>query len=156
MRSVDGKPAVATVANLGDAVAAKALQQRDAGNTDRSEFTFTADGMDYIAAFSVIPVSFGNQWTAVVIAPVDDFIGGLKRINRNLAVLILSLMALEIFLIVVLAKRLTRPVRAVTQEIQRVQARLQWSSHTSVRWPWSLNNHLRSRCSTEFSSSTGA
>ena len=122
VRSLDGKLVVATVADLGDPVAVKALQQRDASKADRIEFTLGADGKEYIAAFSVIPVSFGNQWTAVIIAPVDDFIGGLKRINRNLAVLILSLMVFELFLIVFLAKRLTRPVKAVTEEIQRVQA----------------------------------
>jgi hypothetical protein len=122
VRLLDGKAVVASVADLGDPVAVKALQEHEVSKSDRIEFTLDADGLSYIATFSVIPVSFGNHWTAIVIAPVDDFIGGLKRINNNLAVLILSLMVLEVLLIVVFAKRITRPIKAVTEEIQRVQS----------------------------------
>jgi basic membrane lipoprotein Med (substrate-binding protein (PBP1-ABC) superfamily) len=106
---LNGKSAIATVADLGDPAAIKALRERDATKADRIEFTVDTDGMDYIAAFSIIPVSPGKEWTTVIIAPVDDFIGGLKKINRNLVVLILSLIALEVFLIVIVAKRIAQP-----------------------------------------------
>jgi len=47
------------------------------------------------------------------IAPVDDFIGGLKKINRNLAVLISALIVLSIVGFY-LRQRITRPLTAVT------------------------------------------
>jgi signal transduction histidine kinase len=72
VRLLDGKAVVASVADLGDPVAVKALQEHEVSN--------------------------------------------------NLAVLILSLMVLEVLLIVVFAKRITRPIKAVTEEIQRVQS----------------------------------
>lgn len=132
VRSVNGKRVVATVADLGDPVIDNALQERDVSRAGRLEFTVGPEGIDYIAAVSVVPVSFGNEWMAVIVAPVDDFIGGLKKISRNLAVLISALIVVELLLVFVFVRRITRPLTAVTEEIRQVQA-LNFDQHIGRR-----------------------
>ncbi len=58
--------------------------------------------------------------------PVDDFVGGLKQTNRNLAILIIALIAVEVLLIAIAAKRIAKPIERVSQEMQELQS-LQFS-----------------------------
>ncbi len=61
-----------------------------------------------------------------IVLPVDDFVGGLKQTNRNLAILIVALIVVEVLLIAIAAKRIAKPIERVSQEMQELQS-LQFS-----------------------------
>ena len=122
VRTTDGKVTIATIDELADPVAVGAVRAHAAAKAERVEFTLPSDGLDYVALFGTIPVGIGKQWTVLVVAPVDDFIGGLKTTNRRLVLLILSMIVIEVLLTFMLARRITRPVQRVTEEIEQVEA----------------------------------
>ena len=119
--TAQGKIEFATIADFGNQAAARAAREQAARKSDRVEFTLD-DGTDYVALFSPFPASFMKPWQVVSIAPVDDFVGDLKRTNRALAILILSLIGAGVALIFLVAKRVARPLEAITGEMRNVQA----------------------------------
>jgi class 3 adenylate cyclase len=122
VRKIDGKIMFATLSNVADPAVVKAAEERSTKHSDRVVFTLAQDNLEYVALFSPFPSSFEKPWEVVIVAPIDDFIGGLKKKNRNLIILILSLIGVEALLIFVMAKRIAKPVEAVSREIQNIQS----------------------------------
>jgi class 3 adenylate cyclase len=126
IRTVELKLVLANVAELADQATALAGQAHLATGADRVDFIVPATGQEYIAVFSRFPPSFQKPWEVAIVVPVDDFIGGLKQTNRNLAILITALIAVEVLLIAIAAKRIAKPIERVSQEMQELQS-LQFS-----------------------------
>jgi class 3 adenylate cyclase len=82
--------------------------------------------------FSRFPPSFQKPWEVAIVLPVDDFVGGLKQTNRNLAILIVALIVVEVLLIAIVAKRIAKPIERVSQEMQELQS-LQFSPADAPR-----------------------
>jgi class 3 adenylate cyclase len=126
VKTVEGKLVLASVSDLTDQATALAGQAHFASRADRVTFTDPATGLDYIAVFSRFPPSFQKPWEVAIVVPLDDFVGGLKETNRNLGVLIIGLIAAEVFLIVIAAKRISKPIERVSEEMNGLQS-LQFS-----------------------------
>jgi class 3 adenylate cyclase len=126
IRSVEGKLVLATVSDLADQATAMAGQARVAAGADRVTFTVPATGLDYIAVFSRFPPSFQKPWEVAVVVPLDDFVGGLKQTNRNLVLLIIASIVVEVLLIIIAAGRIAKPIELVSQEMHELQS-LQFS-----------------------------
>lgn len=58
----------------------------------------------------------------LVVTPTDDFVGELKRTNRQLIWLMLTLVLLESVLIYFVARRISRPIEIVSDAIQRIRS----------------------------------
>jgi adenylate cyclase len=58
--------------------------------------------------------------------PLDDFVGGLKQTNRNLVLLIIASIVVEVLLIIIPARRIAKPIELVSQEMHELQS-LQFS-----------------------------
>jgi adenylate cyclase len=90
-------------------------------DTQDEMFTYEADGERHIACFSPFPKSFGKQWTMAILAPVDDFLGPLKK---TLMVTVLGsgvLLLLSVAAGVLLARQISRPIEQLTEEVLGVK-----------------------------------
>ncbi len=132
IRTAQLKLVLANVADLADQAIALAGQAHLASDADRLAFSVPATGEDYIAVFSRFPPSFQKPWEVAIVLPVDDFVGGLKQTNRNLAILIVALIFVEVLLIAIAAKRIAKPIERVSQEMQELQS-LQFSPADAPR-----------------------
>ena len=91
--------------------------------TDSDDFLFRSpeNGEEISAAFSRLPVSLGKPWEAIILTPTEDFVGTLKRTNRQMIALIAALTGIELMLIYFFARRLSRPIESVSQELRSVE-----------------------------------
>src|SRR6516164_1575255 len=91
--------------------------------TNRDEFLFPSpqNGEEISASFTSIPASFGQPWEIIILTPTDDFVGTLKRTNRQMIMLIAGLTGVELLLIYFFARRLSRPIENVSRELRSVE-----------------------------------
>ena len=89
---------------------------------DRFHFELESDGKEYVALFSRIPDIFFMQWEVIVVTPLDDFVGALKQTNRKLIWLMAALVVLESAMIYAMARRISRPIEAVSGAIERIRS----------------------------------
>ena len=69
-----------------------------------------------------IPDIFFMQWDVIVVTPLDDFVGALKQTNRKLIWLMVALVVLESAMIYAMARRISRPIEAVSGAIERIRS----------------------------------
>lgn len=93
------------------------------GETTSDDFFFRSPqgGEEISASFTRFPGSFGQPWEIIILTPTDDFVGTLKRTNRQMIVLIAALTGLELLLIYAFARRLSRPIEGVSRELRSVE-----------------------------------
>ena len=110
-----------TVEESNDPILQAAMKQGGVIKGKESVDFFTLNNKDYIVAFEYFPKTFGNEWRAVVISPVDDFIGSIKE-NRN-HIFLYSLLILFIAFILAyrLARRISMPIKLLAEEAQKIQ-----------------------------------
>ena len=91
--------------------------------TNRDEFLFPSpqNGEEISASFTSIPASFGQPWEIIILTPTDDFVGTLKRTNRQMILLIAGLTGVELLLIYFFARRLSRPIENVSRQLRSVE-----------------------------------
>ena len=122
VRKVDGQVAVAKISDLDDPQIVTAVRERARREVDRFTFEAGPEGTEYVALFSSIPNSIAWQWEVLVVAPTDDFVGGLKRTNRLLIWVAVLLVLLESALIYVIARKISSPIEAVSQAIEHIRS----------------------------------
>ena len=90
---------------------------------NQGDFLFRSprDGQELSASFARFPESFGLPWEAIVVTPTDDFIGQLKATNRQIVLIIIALSIVEVFLIYLLAHRLSRPIVSISEELKSAE-----------------------------------
>jgi adenylate cyclase len=93
------------------------------GQTSSDDFFFSSphNGEEISASFSRIPGSFGQPWEIIILTPTDDFVGTLKRTNRQMIVLIAALTGIELLLIYFFARRLSRPIENISRDLRSVE-----------------------------------
>jgi class 3 adenylate cyclase/ABC-type nitrate/sulfonate/bicarbonate transport system substrate-binding protein len=93
------------------------------GETNSDDFFFRSpqNGEEISASFTRFPGSFGQPWEIITLTPTDDFVGTLKRTNRQMIFLIAALTGMELLLIYFFARRLSRPIEGVSQELRSVE-----------------------------------
>jgi adenylate cyclase len=90
-------------------------------NSDDFFFSSPQDGEEISASFTRIPGSFGQPWEIIILTPTNDFVGTLKRTNRQMIVLIAALTGIELLLIYFFARRLSRPIENISRELRSVE-----------------------------------
>jgi adenylate cyclase len=120
VRREPGRLAVAKISELQDAQIVAAVAERERRGEDR--FTFNApDGREYAALFSPIPGSAAWDWEVAVVAPTDDFVGGLRRTSQLLILVMLAVALLESLMIYSMARVVSRPIESVSAAIEEVR-----------------------------------
>ncbi len=121
-RLVDGQVQLIDWGHLDTPQVVEAVRRHAAGGPNRFGFELEPEGKEYVALFSTFPAGPSKHWQVLVVAPTDDFVGSLKRTNRNLIWMMLVLALLESALIYFAARRIARPIEAVSEAIQRVRS----------------------------------
>ncbi len=83
-------------------------------------FNYGSDKKEYIAKFTSIKNSYGKQWEVMTIAPVDDFLESLNKINRELIGFAALLSFVSILIYFYLSRIVSRPIELITQDIQHL------------------------------------
>lgn len=121
VRMVDGRLAVARVGDVADADLREAYRERANFKGDDFMFRSPVTGQEVAASFDRFPESFPRPWETVILTPTDDFVGPLKRANRQMLVLIAVLTVLELVLIFALSRRLSRPIEGVSRQLRSME-----------------------------------
>jgi adenylate cyclase len=121
-RSSQGRLQVAMIHEIDDPQIVAAVHERERLGQDRFTFTAGPDGTEYAALFSSVPSSAAWHWEVLVVAPIDDFVGALKRTNRLLVLVMLCVALLESVLIYYLARWISRPIERVSVNIQAIRS----------------------------------
>jgi class 3 adenylate cyclase/ABC-type nitrate/sulfonate/bicarbonate transport system substrate-binding protein len=117
----NGRLELARLDTVGDENVREAYRLRKQTNRDDFYFQSPQTGQEISASFARYPGSFGQPWEFVILTPTDDFVGTLKRTNRQMIVLIAALTAMELLLIYVFSRRLARPIEGVSRELRSVE-----------------------------------
>jgi adenylate cyclase len=121
VRLADGKIELARLENVDDGDVRQAYQMQR--QTSENDFLFRSsrDGQEISASFTRFPGSFGRPWEIINLTPTDDFVGTLKRTNRQMIVLIAALTGIELLLIYFFSRRLSRPIESISRELRLVE-----------------------------------
>jgi adenylate cyclase len=84
-------------------------------------FTYQAAGTEYLACFKEFPPEFGKKWRFSIIAPVDDFIGPMKKTLREVLFLSLCILIASALMAGWLARRISRPIEQLAAEVLEVK-----------------------------------
>jgi adenylate cyclase len=121
VRTVDGRLEVARLDNIDDEDAREAYRLQKQTNDDNFLFRSPRDGQELSASFARFPINFGHLWEAIILTPANDFIGALKKTNQQIVAIIIGLSAVELFLIYLMSRRLSRPIESISQDLKAVE-----------------------------------
>jgi len=82
---------------------------------------FTNGGQEYLASFHVFPERFGKPWVVGTLVPIDDFVGRLKSTLLQVGLISLAILAISIVIIIVIARRILRPLALISADMGRIQ-----------------------------------
>ena len=116
-----GSLQIVTLANIENRDVREAYRLHIETNSDDFMFNSPLDGREISASFARFPESFGSPWQSVILTPTNDFVGQLRETNQKILLIIVVLTAIELGLIFVLARRLTRPLERVTRELEAIE-----------------------------------
>ena len=116
-----GSLQIATLANIENTDVREAYRLHIETNRDDFVFVSSRDGREISASFARFPESFGSPWQSVILTPTDDFVGRLRETNQKIILTIVALTMVELALIFILARRLTRPLERVTRELAAIE-----------------------------------
>ncbi|MFO1079700.1 MAG: adenylate/guanylate cyclase domain-containing protein [Reyranellaceae bacterium] len=122
VRTFDGKVQLTDWGEVDDPAIREAVRLHRAGQADRFTFEMGPDATEYVALFSRFPAGPEKSWQVLVVTPTDDFVGDLKRTNRQLAWVILGLVLIESVLIYFMARGVARPIEAVSGAIREIRS----------------------------------
>lgn len=116
-----GKLQIATLANIENADVREAYRRHVQTNRDDFVFQSPRDGRELSASFARFPETFGSPWESVILTPTDDFVGQLRETNQKIILTIVTLTAIELAFIFLIARQLTRPLERVTKELEAIE-----------------------------------
>lgn len=106
--------------DLQDKVLIEAIRNHD---KDKSkEFSvITNDGKDYIVYFHPFPKVFQNNWRALSISQMDDFVGQMKENRNDTFKISLLVLLVSFFITYRLARRISNPIVMLAEEATKIQ-----------------------------------
>lgn len=116
-----GSLQIVTLANIENPDVREAYRLHIETNSDDFVFNSPRDNREISASFARFPESFGSPWQSVILTPTNDFVGQLRETNQKIILTTVVLTAIELALIFVLARRLTRPLERVTRELAAIE-----------------------------------
>ena len=115
----DGKIVPVKATELNESWIADALGRFVA--TGKSNFNFESEGKRYLAFFTPFPPSFGKDWTIVILAPEDDFLGPIKKTHKETLMISGLILLLSIGCGLRFARNISRPIEQLTELIQKIK-----------------------------------
>ncbi|WJR76746.1 ABC transporter substrate-binding protein [Bradyrhizobium sp. NP1] len=120
-RVENGRLELTTLDTIADDNVREAYRLQRETNSDDFFFRSPQTGHEFSASFTRYPGSFGQPWEVIILTPTDDFVGTLKRTNRQMIALIAVLSGIELLLIYFISRRLSQPIEGISRELRSVQ-----------------------------------
>lgn len=98
-----------------------ALGERMRNAQDRFKFRAGKDDIEYLALFSPLPKEFNKPWELINIVPTDDFVGEIRRTNRNLLIFSIVAFFVQIALIYLISRMIARPIEQLAREVMDIR-----------------------------------
>ncbi|WFU75537.1 adenylate/guanylate cyclase domain-containing protein [Bradyrhizobium sp. CB2312] len=121
VRLQNGRLELTKVDTVDDINLREAHRLRSATGNDDFFFQSTQDRQRISASFTRFPATFRQPWEVITLTPTDDFVGILERTNRQMIALIAVLTVVELGLIYLFARWLSRPIEYVSRELRSVE-----------------------------------
>lgn len=107
-----------TAEDLQDKVLIEAMKNKQ---KDQNFASFNLDGKDYIAYYDNFTKLFQNDWQAIAVSPVDEFVGQVKQNRNNTFKYSLIILLVSFILTYRLARRISGPIVALAEEAAKIQ-----------------------------------
>jgi adenylate cyclase len=121
VRREDGKLIQNNLSRLTNALPAYAMASRPDKTTERFTFVHSKTGEEYVAMLSKLPDTLGKSWRVMIIAPLADFSRVWTENNNKLLIFGALAIVLEVLLISVLSRLISRPIEQLETRILDVQ-----------------------------------
>lgn len=84
-------------------------------------YSATLDGTEYSISDFPIDDTFGLKYRALIITPLNDFIGELRRSSRNFSIAVIILLLIEGLLIITVARRMSRRINYLSETLAGIR-----------------------------------
>lgn len=98
-----------------------ALGERTRNGQDSFKFRAGTDDIEYLALFTPFPKEFNKNWQMLTITPTDDFVGKIRRTNRNLLFLSILIFLVQVTLIYMISRMIARPIEQLALEVMNIR-----------------------------------
>ena len=84
-------------------------------------FTVSYEGNQYSVSDFLIDNAFGLTYRALIITPLNDFVGDMRRSSQNFSLVVLALLLVEALMMIRLARRLSMHINNLSNAIARIR-----------------------------------
>lgn len=109
------------VSQLNDPRVVTAWAERLRTKNDRFVFRAGPDNAEYQCVFFPFPEDFNKPWELMMITPTEDFVGDLNRNNRQILLIGLVAFLIQIGLIYLLSRSLSKPLENLLGQIDKIR-----------------------------------
>ncbi len=96
-----------------------------------SFFKFEMNGTDYLCSLEPFPMKAQKELLMAIIVPEAEFFSSLESIQRSVLLMIIAILIIAILVVVYLAKRLSKPIVLLAEEVDKVR-QLDFSNEVRV------------------------
>lgn len=98
-----------------------ALGERIRSGKDTFIFNAGANKAEYLAMFMPIPQDFNKPWRVLMITPTNDFVGEIRRTNRNMLLFSVVAFLMQVVLIYVISRMIAQPIEQLAREVMNIR-----------------------------------
>ena len=135
-RTVNEKIELNTLSTIASELPAFAVALRAKHPGSRLTFSHPGSGEEYVAIFLELGEEFGNQWTMLSITPMNDFKAAFNRNGQLIVYFGSAAILLQLLLIYVLSRRISRPLERITRSIQNLVSLRDTKRASGERHSW--------------------
>ena len=84
-------------------------------------FIFDYLKIKYLSSAYVFPVTGSFDWIVLIIAPLNDFIGGLLKTQRDVVLISILILALASLLVIYFSKRISGPIVLLSNQTDKIR-----------------------------------
>ncbi len=103
--------------------------------TNKDDFLFSFNHIDYLASFEDFPLSLEKTWKIVVIVPFNDFFGEIIKTQRRTMLISLGILALFGFFIYLSSRHISVPIIRLAKDVDRIR-------HFDFSKPEEIRSHI--------------
>jgi adenylate cyclase len=90
-------------------------------DTKEKHFSFKKAGVRYLAYIDVFSSSIATNWLLAIVTPFNDFFGDMQKAQMGALLIILLIWGLSSLAIIYFAKRLSRPIIELSEEVDQIK-----------------------------------
>lgn len=117
----NNRVALSHIADVENSIVSAAYSQRHGRETEGA-VTFTHAGEDFMVAWSSFEERLGKPWRLMVITPLSDFTAQFHESNRQMLLIGLAAVAIQLAIITIVAGLVASPLQRLARKVARIQS----------------------------------